>query len=310
MMGEGWRKRLRYGLLFVALAAIWGGSFVAIDLGLETMPPLTYAGVRYALAGVVVLGYAVATTDRWRPRTRGEVFEVVAVGVLVFAGYHALLYLGEQRVSGGVAAIVVSLTPVLTAAVASAVLPDERVSQADVAGFTLGTVGVAAVALGHGTGTAGLVGVVLVLLGAFSFAVGAVAARPLHGDLPSRTVQGWAMLLGAVVLLTAGYATGESPRPSAWSLRDLATLAYLVLVAGVAGYLLYFYLLDRLGPVEINLVAYLEPVFATAFGWGLFGHALPPLALAGFATIALGFAVVTHHSWRRVVPAPRELGSS
>ena len=113
-------------VLFSLLALSWGGSFVAIEIGLEHVPPLLFAGLRYALAGVIVLGYAAVVTDRLRPVGRAEWLAVIVAGVFVIALYHGLLYIGEQYVSGAIAAVVISLSPVLTAVFASLLLDDGR----------------------------------------------------------------------------------------------------------------------------------------------------------------------------------------
>jgi probable blue pigment (indigoidine) exporter len=281
--------------LFLLLAAVWGSSFVAIEIGLHAIPALSFAAVRYTVAGAVVLAYAAHATDRWRPRTRREWFAVSVVGVFVFAIYHGALYLGEQRVSGSVAAIVVSLSPVLTAGFASRLSPDAAIDTVQALGLGCGVLGVAVLA-SPGGGTVNLVGVALVLLATASFSLGSVLARPLATDLPGATTQAWAMLVGSLVLWAGAGARGESLVAVHWTPTALLSLAYLTLVAGAGGYLLYFGLLDRVGATELNLVAYLEPVGAAATSWLVLGRVVGPTAVAGFAAIVLGFALVKRHA--------------
>src|SRR6056297_1244803 len=166
--------RYREAVLFSILALCWGSSFVAIEIGLEYVPPLLFAGLRYALAGVIVLGYAVVVADRTRPRGKAEWLAVTVAGVFVIALYHGLLYLGELYVSGAVAATVVSTAPILTAAFAGIVLPSERLAPAGVVGFVLGLVGVIAIVQPSPTALAGdaTVGATLVFASAIAFALG------------------------------------------------------------------------------------------------------------------------------------------
>ncbi len=86
----------REAVLFSILALCWGSSFVAIEIGLEYVPPLLFAGGRYALAGVIVLAYAAVVTDQLWPETRGEWLAVAVAGVFVIALYHGLLYLANS----------------------------------------------------------------------------------------------------------------------------------------------------------------------------------------------------------------------
>ncbi|MDS0292581.1 DMT family transporter [Halogeometricum luteum] len=289
----------RNALLFLALACFWGTSFVAIETGLEYFPPVLFAGVRYVLAGLVILAYAVATTDRWIPRTRAEWLSAGVAGLFVIAAYHALAYLGQMHVSAPVAAVVVSLSPVLTAVFAAAML-DESLDAVAGVGFLLGVLGVVIVANPDPANflSSNLLGIVLVLLGAASFALGSVLTAPLRTTLPTESMQAWAMLIGAAVLLAVSAARGESVAAVELTLPALVSLGYLTLVSGVVSYLIYFALLDRVGATEINLVGYLQPVAAAVTGWALFGQVVDATTLAGFLVIFVGFGLVTRETLR------------
>ncbi|MFB6078608.1 MAG: DMT family transporter [Halarchaeum sp.] len=280
--------------MFVALAAFWGTSFVAIEAGIDYFPPLLFAALRYAIAGAVVLAYAVATTDRWRPRTRGDWASVAAGGALVIAAYHGLLYLGQRNVPGAVAAVVVATAPVLTAVFASAVLGDDSVGPVELVGFALGLLGVVVIAAPDASALTAttLLPVGLVFLSAVAFALGGVLTRPFDTTLPARSTQAWTMLVGAAVLLAGAAARGESLRDVTWTPTALGSLAYLTVVSGVFAFLLYFELLDRTGPSTVHLVSYLEPVVATAMSVVVLGHGVAPDVLVGFLAVFAGFAVV------------------
>ncbi|SEV89698.1 DMT family transporter [Halobacterium jilantaiense] len=282
-------------VLFVLLAAIWGTSFVAIEVGLHEIPALSFAAIRYSIAGAIVLAYAAHTTDRWRPRGRREWFAVSVVGVFVIAIYHGALYLGERHVSGAIAAIVISLAPVLTAGFAAKLSEGASIDGTQAAGLLAGLAGVVVVADPSGANGVHLGGLLLVFLAAASFAFGGVLTSQLPGGgLPIETLEAWGMLVGSLVLWVGASARGESLGAVHWTPTALASLAYLTLVAGAGGFLLYFVLLDRVGATEINLVSYLEPVGAAAAAWLLLGDVVAPRALVGFAVIFAGFALVKH----------------
>ncbi|GGL21435.1 EamA family transporter [Halarchaeum grantii] len=293
--------------MFVALAAFWGTSFVAIETGLHAFPPLLFAGLRYAIAGGIVLLYAVLTTDRWLPRSRGEWLSVGVSGVLVIALYHALLYLGELHVSGAVAAVVISIAPVLTAVFASVLLPDESLGRVELVGFGLGVLGVAVIAApsGDAIGAATVVPVLLILGGAVAFALGGVLTRPLKTSLPLRSMQAWTMLLGAGVLFAGAALRGESVAAIHWTPNAIVSLVYLTVVSGVVAFLIYFELLDRAGPSTVHLVSYLEPVVATLMSFAVLGDVVGPRALVGFLAVFAGFAVVERDRFA-VLDATRE----
>lgn len=288
------------------LGLLWGGSFVAIEVGLADFPPVLFAAYRFYVAGVAVLGYAVVSTDRWRPRVRREWLVAGIAGVLMIAATHAFLYLGVPYVSGDVAAIVISVSPVLTA-VFAAVLLDDRLTRVGFAGFLCGLLGIGLISRPDVSNllTANVIGVGLVFASAACWALGTVLTRPFRTDLPVQTLQAWTMLIGAPLLHSVALARGESAATVAWSPVAVWTLAYLGLVAGTVAFLLYFELLDRVGAAESNLVGYLEPVAATGLSYLLLGRLIDAWTLAGFLAIFVGFTLVKRTALRGVAASVR-----
>ncbi|WP_435335505.1 DMT family transporter [Haloarchaeobius sp. TZWWS8] len=299
LSANSWRRLPDTGGLFVLLATLWGTSFVAIEVGLHHFPPVLFAALRYDVAGVIVLAYAVASTDRWRPRSRDEWVQTAVTALFVFAAYHALLYMGERHISGAVAAVVISLSPILTAGFGSVLDVDDPLQPLGAVGFLLGIVGVFVVVQPEpGSAlSASLVGVLLVFMAGTSFALGSVLTRPLDTGLPVQTMEAWSMLLGAGLLHVVSVGRGESFAAIEWTQTAVGSLAYLSLASGVVAFLLYFELLDRLGPTELNLVGYLEPVVATLMSWVVLGQLVEDSTLVGFGVIFLGFAFI---KWRAV----------
>lgn len=289
-------------LLFVSLAILWGASFVAIEVGLHHVPALAFAALRYDIAGAVVLAYAVYATDRWRPRTRSESLSVLVPAVFVFGAYPALLYVGETHVPGAVAAVVVSLSPVLTAGFGSALDLEDPISTTGFVGIALGILGVVVVVdPGPGALSGSILGVALVLAGTACFALGSVLTRPLDAGLPKPTTQAWGMLGGAFALHVASVARGESLASATWTTDAVVALAYLALASGVVAFLVYFELLERVGATEITLVSYLEPIVAALVGWAVFGDVVDTTTALGFAVIFLGFALLKRHALERAL---------
>lgn len=287
--------------LFILLAAIWGLSFVAARAALSYIPPVPLAALRFDIVAVVMLAYAILTTDRWHPETRDEWRVVFQGGTLFVALHHALLFAGQQYVTSAVASVVVSLDPVLAVGFAWLLLTDERLDRGGLLGLGLGLLGVGIIAnpTFGGTGTTTLLGVLLVFLSATAFALGAVLTRRYRTGLPVRSMQAWMMITGApllhlaeIVLPFPGFETVE------WTTPALAGLAYLALVAGAFGYLLYFELLDRIGAIEINLIGYAAPVFAAIGGWVFLDEPIAARTVIGFIVILLGFLLIKRRAIR------------
>ncbi len=292
--------RFRNAFLFVALAAAWGSAFTAIKAGLEFFPPVLFAAFRYDLAGLLILGYAVYATDRWRPRTREEWLLVGIGGSLMIAAYHSFLFVGEQGTTSAAAAIVVSLSPILTTGFARAFLPAERLTLVGTIGLLVGFVGVGVLSNpdpGNLLNTR-TVSLFLVFVAAAAFALGSVLTQRVDGELPIETMEAWSMLVGAVLMHGASLALAESVGAVQWTAEAVLALGYLVVVASAAGFLIYFDLLDRLGPIEINLVSYAAPVAAALTGLVFLGETPTVHTVAGFVLILLGFVLLKRQALR------------
>ncbi len=283
---------------------------MAIKAGLDYFPPVLFAAIRYDIAGVLMLGYAAYATDRWRPRTRGEWSLVVVGGSLLIAAYHAFLFVGEgyEGVTSAVAAVVVSLNPVLTTGFARGLLPSERLTPAGIAGLLLGLAGVVVLSDPNPNNlvTSGVVGELLVFAAAASFALGSVLTRRIEAQLPIETMEAWSMLLGAVMMHAVSVARpSESLAAIRWTSEAVWALAYLSIAASAVGFLIYFDLLDRLGPIEINLVSYVAPIFAALSGWWFLNEVIDLNTVAGFLIIFAGFCLVKHEALARELPKVR-----
>jgi len=288
-------SRYRNLTLFLALSAIWGSAFVAISAGLEHFPPVLFAALRYDIAGVVMLAYAVYAVDNWRPHGREEWLLVATGAVLLIAAYHAFLFIGQQNTTAAAAAIVVSLSPVLTTGFARLLVPSDALSGLGVVGLLIGLAGVGVIARPDPSNllTADVVATLLVFCAAAAFALGSVLTRRIDASLPIETMEAWSMLGGALLMHGLSLGLGEPLEPAAWTHPEaLGALGYLAVVASALGFLIYFDLLERLGAVEINMVSYVAPVFAALVGWLYLGEVVDATTALGFGLIALGFVLV------------------
>lgn len=304
--------RYRNFVAFVALAGLWGTAFMAIKAGLSYFPPVLFAAFRFDLAAVIMLGYAAVTTDRLRPQGTREWLLVAVGGVFIIAGYHALLFIGEQNTTSAVAAVIVSLSPVLTPAFARAFLPNERLSAVGVVGILLGLVGVAVLTRPTPESLLGgdLVPKAFVFAAAVSFALGSVLTNRITASLPAPTMEAWSMVLGAVVLHAASALSAEPLAGVEIAVPGIAALVYLSVASSAIGFLIYFDLLSRLGPVEINLVSYVAPVFAAISGALFLGEVIDAVTVVGFVIIFAGFVLLKRRAIADELPRLRGVLSS
>ena len=285
-------RRLSTVGLFALLATLWGFSFLAIEVGLRSLEPVLFAAFRYGIAAVLLLGAALARREDWRPAGRPDVDAIVGGGVFLVAG-NALLFVGQQTVPSGVAAIMQSLVPVLTSLWALTLLPEERVSAVGGAGILLGLVGVGLIVRPDPANLLGgdAVGRLLILGQAASVALGGVIVQRAAPTLDRAALSGWSMALGGAILLALRYALGE-PFGLPTTTTGWAAVAYLGVFATAVAFLIYYKLLAVRGALETSLVAYLVPVVATVVGISVLGESLTLPTVAGFLLVFAGFVLL------------------
>ena len=298
-------SRLRVPALLVGLSLLWGVSFPAISIGLGYLPPLLFAAFRYDVAAILLLGYAVVTAGGrgWVPTGRNNVAAIAAGGVFLVAG-NGLLFVGQQTVPSGIAAILQALVPIVTALWAL-VLLDERLSAMGTLGVIVGFVGIGLIVRpdpGNLTGSDTL-GRLLVVGQVVSVSLGGVLIQRARPSMERVAMTGWAMLVGGVVLHALSFAAGE-PAPTA--LVDpiaIGTVVYLGVFSTAIAFVIYFTVLSERGAFEVSLVTYLVPIVATVAGVFLLGESIGPLSVLGFAIVFVGFALLKRHTIADVLAA-------
>ena len=286
----------RSGLLFAASAVLFGGTFVAAKAGLEHLPPLFFVAVRFDIGAVVLAAFAAVRLSRsdLRPRTTGDVVGILATGGLVIGLTNALLFVGQQYVTSGVAAVVFSLNPILTPVFAAVLLSEDGLSTRGAVGMALGLVGVGLVAnpdpsalMGGGPGVPLLFG------GAVTSALGAVVIRRAPATMSSTARTVWGVPIAAVLSHGLSLSAGESVAGLSLPPTAVAALLYVGVCSGAVAYLTYFALVDAAGATRANLLFYFVPVVSAVGGWALLGESVPPVAIVGFAVIFAGFLLVS-----------------
>jgi len=290
-------------LLLVVLGLVWGSAYPVIRYGIVIgATPVAFAASRYALSALAIAAVALATRI---PRPSARALGLSAVlGLPIVGVYGLLLYVGEQTTSGGLAAILIGVTPLLTTLFAIPALPGESLNRLGYVGLAAGFLGVLVlVAPPPGvTLASSLWGPIAVLGASASFAVGSVLLRVRRPE--GETLWG----VSVQFAVATGFLSGVLPLFEPHSALPLTSgvllaLVYLVLLPSVAGYALYFYLHHQVGPGRANVVAYVNPVAALSIGTLVFDEPFQVLELAGFALVAVGLTLVTQFGRRASAPA-------
>ena len=286
---------------------VWGSTYLGIAVVIQTMPPLLTAGVRYGIAGLIMLMGFVALA-RFRPEswrlerpTAAQWRSAVIIGLLLLLGGNGGVVLGELYIPSGMAAVLVAMEPMWLAGI-DAVLTRRRPSALAIGGIIAGIVGVA-VLLVPVEGLEGFdpLGVGLVVGAGLTWAAGSIYVR--HASLPRSGVlgTGMEMLAGGGALLIGGILLGELGRTdvSSFSTESVVALAYLVVFGSIVAFTAYTWLLANVPVSVVATYAYVNPIVAVALGALILSEPITPRTLIA-AVIIIG-AVVAMVSGR-----PRE----
>ena len=277
----------------VALAAIWGASFMLIKVMLEEMGPVAVAWVR--LGGGAALVLAVAA---WRrpglPRSARHWFDVCVVALLASAIPLVLIPWGEQEISSQLAGILNGAMPLWVALFAHAFLASERLHRTATLGLVLGFAGTAVV-IGPDVldmATASTQGALAVVVATVGYGASAVYVRPRLLGVDSTLLAGSQNVIAFAMLTPLLLAVESVPDlPSMSSRVVIASIGLALLSSGVA-YIIYYWLLATLHATQAALVTYLIPIAAVFWGWVVLSESIGFAALPGLLLIVLGIYLV------------------
>jgi drug/metabolite transporter (DMT)-like permease len=276
---------------------VWGSTYLAIRVMVETVPPLLGTGVRFFSAGLIFYGALALKRRRVSfPVARAELLGATTVGLLLLFGGNGLVTVGERRVPSGLAALVVASIPLWVIILRA--LARERIGRATFAGVAAGFAGVAILVVpGNRPGGAPVGAILLVVLAAFFWASGSfVATRaPLPQDpMLSTALQ---MLIAGAIVIVVGLVIGEG-NDVAWgavSGRSIAGLVYLIVAGSLLAFTAYVWLLKTAPISTVSTYAYVNPLVAVVLGWAILSEAITWSVVAATAVIVTSVAFVV---WR------------
>jgi drug/metabolite transporter (DMT)-like permease len=283
--------RIILGGALATLYVVWGSTYLAIAVLVESVPPLTAAGARFLLAGTLLALFLILTRRRRRLVVRRqEVVGAVGVSVLTLFAAFSLLFLGETRVPSGLAALLIGSVPLWV--VVLRLIARERVDRVMLVAVAAGFAGVAALLVPGAHAAAPVLWILVVLAAALSEAVGSFAAQKVRlPDDPflSATVQ---MLFAGALTLTTGLVLGERPDLGEITAKGVIALAYLVVPGSILAYTAFVWLLQNASVSTATTYAYVNPVIALFLGWALVDEPIAPLTFATAAVVVAAVAVV------------------
>ncbi|HET9528100.1 MAG TPA: EamA family transporter [Pyrinomonadaceae bacterium] len=293
-------------IVWLILCGIWGSTWLFIKLGLEDLPPLTFAGIRFVIS-CAILFPLVRLRRLPLPKTRGDWILLVVTGVMSFSLNYGLVFWAEQYITSGLAALLQAMLPAFGLILAHIYVPAERITWVKIAGVVLGVCGVGVVfsnqlAISGRLALAGCVGMVL---SAFFAAYSNVLVKTHGKNLNPAVMAAFQMFFGLIPLLVYGLTFEGNPLRFRWTGIALLSLLYLALVGSVIAFLLYYWLIQNMDVTKTMLISLVTPVVAVILGMLVLNEQLSWRTMVGGAMIiaGIGFIVLRKPRSRAVATA-------
>src|SRR5579863_1770596 len=286
-----WMVFLAFGLVYL----FWGSTYLAIDIAVQTIPPALMCGLRFSVAGAVMLAVCAATGRKvfYSPK---QLALVAIVGLLLLMGGNLTLSFAELSVSSGLAALIIAITPLWFLVLDSLLLGDHHISGRGKAGLALGILGLfvlfwpelQAGQIGHREFWASL----SLLGGSFSWALGSVLSKRWQSGMDVFSATAWQVLVAGAGCVIFALLAGDFNHVT-WTARGLGAVTYLVVCGSWVGYTAYIWLIAHVPTSKVSTYAYVNPVVAVFLGWLVRHERVDRFILAGSAIVILSVILVT-----------------
>jgi len=280
-------------LAWLLLCGIWGSTWLFIKLGLQDLPPMTFAGIRFLIASLV-LGSIIVIRRIDFPRNRRDWQLMALIGLLGVALNYGLLFWGEQHISSGLAAVLHASIPLSGMVIAHYHLPAERVTVPKIGGVLLGISGLVLIFFNQiqmqtslaVLATAGI------LIGAIAAAYTSVLVKARGQKIAPLALAAGQMVCGFPPLLAIGIATEGNPLNYSWTPLALGSLLYLAVIGSCLAFFLFYWLVKKIEVTKTMLIMLVTPLIAVTLGVVFNGEEFNWRLVAGGACIISGIGVV------------------
>lgn len=290
---------------FAAVYILWGSTYLAIIVAIESLPPLLMAGARFLLAGGLLYAFVRLRGEPAPERRHWRSAAIAGMALLLFG--NGAVVMAERTVPSGVAALLVAMVPMWMVLLEWLRRGGNRPTLRTVIGLVIGFGGV--VLLVGPSGLAGgdpvdPLGAGLLMMGAAAWAAGSIYSRGAPLPKSPFLATGMEMVCGGAWLLLAATLRGEwgTVDPSAFTTESVLAFLYLVVFGSLIGFTAYIWLLGVSSPARVSTYAYVNPVVAVFLGWAVLGEPVTPRVLGAAAVIVAAVAVIT--MGKRAHPAP------
>lgn len=279
-------------LAYLTLCVVWGTTYLALKVGLEGFDPFFMAGVRFLLAGLLLLPVLFRKSAR-RPAARREWLAIAALGVLMLVGANGLVTYSEVYLASGLTALTVSTNPAWAALIGGWLFAkDERFGWQGIVGMALAMLGVGV--LHHDRwsfSSAELPGVIAACIAPVLWATGSLIARHHVRETDPLSTSTLQMLIATPFFFPISWAAGESWRMDL-TMRVVVAMVFLIVIGSAVVYAVYVWLAQRMPVSRVLTYTYVNPIVALALGYAVLHEEIHPEVYGATLLILGGLALI------------------
>ena len=273
---------------------VWGSTYLAIRVTVETLPPLLAMGIRFLVAGLIVYGVLLARRGRDGVRVPlGQLVSCAIVGTFLFLGANGMVAIAELELPSSLAALIIASVP-LWVIILRAIAGD-RVRLGTLVGVAVGFSGVAILVVpGNRPTGVPMWAIILIVFASAAWAFGSVLSTRLTLPKDLFVSSAYQMIGGGIALVIGGLIRGEASgfNASEWSGASLWGFFYLITIGSLVGFTAYAWLLQNAPISKVSTYAYVNPVVAILLGWAILGEEVTTTTLLGAAVIVVSVAFI------------------
>lgn len=278
-------------LVFGSLCFVWGSTWLAIKVGLGSLPPLTFAGIRFVIASCLLAGYVVAKRIEM-PRDTSTWRVMIFLSLTQIAVPYALTFWGEQYMTAGLTSILFATLPFFVVIFAHFMIPGERLTSRKVLALLICFIGVTIIFYKELMfSLTSLSGGIAVIVSAGCAGCANVVGKKYSESINSAVNLVVQMGVGSILLIAAGLALERGTQMSFGYVSVFAIL-YLAVVGSVFGFVALYWLFAHMEVTRTSLFTFITPIVAVVLGWVILGESIDLNVAVGGCLILVGVALV------------------
>ena len=279
--------------VWLLLCIVWGTTWIFIKIGLQDLPPITFAVARFLLAVLLLL--PILTIGKLPlPKTSKEWKLIAFTGFLQFSINYSMVFWSEQYISSGLAAVLQATITVFGLLLAWIFLPSEKITRLKVFAVFLGIIGVAVIFLEQLKidNVMAFAGCVAIVVGAYAAAQASILIKAKGSSLHPASLVFTQMVCGLPAIIIYALVAEGNPLAFNWTWRAILCVAYLTVFGTIAAFWLYYWLLSRIESTKAMMISLVTPLIAVIIGAIVLGETLPPQTLFGGLLILVSIGLI------------------